>query len=481
MPFRILKCSLKRQLPFLNFRRSKIRVHRCWSTSSSTTTTTTSRPLRPFQIEQYDGWLASIGLSDSDVEPLKISQLLALADEECLQLWDELSLGYPLHVQGDPRLRTEIATRLYPKLLLEHDHDHDHGSSSSSSIARSINCMAPQEGIFCAMQALLKPGDHVVVTGPTYQSLSEIPRSIGCHVTHWLPTISSSKTEDNGSSTTSTFRFDPEKLRELLIRGGGDSSSSSSYSTGRRSTKLVVVNFPHNPTGALPTPSEWEEIIQICREHRQHDDDDDGGGGAYLFCDEMYRGLEHEGVESLPPVVEAYERGISLSGLSKSFGLAGLRMGWIVSRDEDFMKRVQQINDYTSICTSSPSEVLSLIALRNATTLIERCRRIVGTVREDVKSFCLQNSDVLDWAEPRAGSFVFPKLLLQNNQPGGGGGGGGARKYCDELLEKSDIMLLPSSLFEYGEQRPVDDSRVRISLGRESIPQHLEKWKEHGF
>jgi aspartate/methionine/tyrosine aminotransferase len=362
-------------------------------------------------------------------------------------------------------LRTEIATKLYPNLFSDKNTD----SSDVSVSIENINCMAPQEGIVCAMHALLKAGDQVIVTGPTYQSLSEIPRSIGCQVEHWLPSISK-----DGSGHT-FFQFDPERLRELLSsmekqkEGGGSSSSSLKSSTTR--TKLVVVNCPHNPTGALPAPNEWQEMIEICRHY-----------GAYLFCDEMYSGLEHERVERLPPVVEAYERGISLSGLSKSFGLPGLRVGWVVSRDMDFMKRVQQINDYTTNCTSSPSQVLSSIAVRNATTLVERCRRIVGSVRKDVKEFCLENKNVLEWAEPRAGSFVFPKLLLLNDSDDDSkGNSGGARKYCDELLEKGDIMLLPSSLFEYGERHPVDDSRVRISLGRESIPQHLSRWEEHGL
>jgi aspartate/methionine/tyrosine aminotransferase len=226
-------------------------------------------------------------------------------------------------------------------------------------------------------------------------------------------------------------------------------------------TKLVVVNFPHNPTGALPTTEEWQEIIHLCREH-----------GCFLFCDEMYRCLEHDGVDRLDPAVEAYERGISLSGLSKAFGLAGLRMGWIASRDMDFVKRVQQIKDYTTICTASPSQVLSLIALKNSHHLLERCQRIVHNVRDEVKDFCRQNNTVLEWTNPRAGTFVFPKLVHPSNQ--------GARSYCDQLLNTADIMLLPSSLFEYGEHKG-DDSRVRISLGRRSIPQTIELWKQRGL
>jgi DNA-binding transcriptional MocR family regulator len=122
------------------------------------------QPLWRFQIEQYEGWFAKAGcLSDSDSEPLSLLELLKLADPECQTLWENLSLGYPLHVRGDPLLREQVISEFYPR---------------SSSIDK-INCMAPQEGIFCALQALLEPGDQVIVMAPSYQSLSEVPRSMG--------------------------------------------------------------------------------------------------------------------------------------------------------------------------------------------------------------------------------------------------------------------------------------------------------------
>ena len=230
-------------------------------------------------------------------------------------------------------------------------------------------------------------------------------------------------------------------------------------------TKLVVVNFPHNPTGALPTKEEWNENIGICRSHN-----------CFLFCDEMYRYLEHDGVDRLPSVVESYpERGISLFGLSKSFGLPGLRMGWIACHDINVMQRIQQIKDYTTICTSAPSQVLSLIAVRNASQLINRCRQIVQANTLQVNQFCSNDhSDILEWANPRAGTFVFPKLRSQYSQKS-------SKAYCDQLLKEADIMLLPSSLFEYGDEHKVDDSRVRISLGRKSIPETLKLWQQRGL
>ena len=144
------------------------------------------------------------------------------------------------------------------------------------------------------MGALLSPGDRVVAMTPCYQSLTEIARSRGCDVVAWEPHLPA------GGAP----RFPIETLEEAL---------------SARPTRLVVCNLPHNPTGALLSHTEFEALVSLCRRH-----------GCYLFVDEMYRGLEHGGSQAqLPAAVDAYpERGISLGGLSKSYGLPGLRIGW---------------------------------------------------------------------------------------------------------------------------------------------------------
>jgi DNA-binding transcriptional MocR family regulator len=240
--------------------------HRAAARAFASTTTSHRQDLRPFKLEQYDGWTkAPHSLTDSDCEPLLMNELLEMADDECRDMWENLSLAYPFWVQGHPLLREAIASQ-YERI------DPD-----------SINCLAPQEGIYCAMQALLQPGDHVIVAAPCYQSLSEVPRSIGCNMDYWLPEVIQ---DDEAES----FRFDPARLETLL-------------QSSRATTKLVVVNFPHNPTGALPTLSEWDDMVRMCEKH-----------GAYLFCDEMYRCLEHDPASMLPAAADIYERGVSLSG-----------------------------------------------------------------------------------------------------------------------------------------------------------------------
>ena len=273
----------------------------------------TPTALRPFLVERYPGWTdGSASLSSSETEPLTMNELLAHADDEGTERWRTLSLGYPSHNEGSPWLRREIAA-----------------SYSGGIDERLINVCVPQEGIYLTARALLSPGDHVVTTVPHYQSLSEVARSIGCEVSAWRP---------EGSPA----RFEVSTLHSLLRPSR---------------TKLVIANWPHNPTGALPTPEELLAVVAAVE-----------ASGAHLMIDEMYandlpedtnmmtslmaslmtslmasliryRGLEHSGSTQLAAAVEAYSRGVSLSGLSKTVGLPGLRIGWLASRDAAFMVR----------------------------------------------------------------------------------------------------------------------------------------------
>jgi aspartate/methionine/tyrosine aminotransferase len=157
-------------------------------------------PLRPFLVERFPGWTdGSDSLSSSETEPLALEELLAHADDECSERWRTLSLGYPSHNEGSPWLRREILA---------------YYASSAVDDESMLNVLAPQEGIYLASRALLRPGDHVVATTPLYQSLGEVARSIGCEVSAWRPANASSRP-----------RFEPATL-DALIRPG--------------STKLVV-------------------------------------------------------------------------------------------------------------------------------------------------------------------------------------------------------------------------------------------------
>ncbi len=212
----------------------------------------------------------------------------------------------------------------------------------------------------------------MICTFPGYQSLYQLALSIGCEVTFWEPS------ENEG------WRFDPAWLEKNL----------------RPDTKLVVWNFPHNPTGALPAADDFARMIAAA-----------GAAGAWLFSDEMYRLLEPSADLRLPAAVDRYERAVSLSGMSKAFGLAGLRIGWVATHDAGLLERMKALKDYTTICSSAPSELLALMALRSRDAIVaahrERVRRNIRAAGE----FFGRHPSRFSWVPPRAGTVCFPRLL----------------------------------------------------------------------
>ena len=371
-------------------------------------------PLRPFLVEQYSGWFdGSDSLSSSECEPLTLRQLLDMADGESRQQWEELNLGYPAFNTGSQALREQIVAQ-YDAL----------------SADGQVNVCAPQEGISLAMHALLEPGDHVIATTPCYQSLTEVARSIGCQITDWDPEF------DGGRPW-----FSPDVLARLLRSNPG--------------TRLLVANFPHNPTGALPTPAEFAAIVEECRR-----------AGCALFVDEMYRGLEHSGRERLPAAVDAYpERGVSLGGLSKSYGLPGLRIGWLACRDTALMQQVSLLKDYSTICPPVPSEALGLIALRNRERIEAANRSRLALGLSAVRDFIHAHEAQFEWCEPAGGTMAFPRIRDADVS---------AEAYAEALRARAGLMLMPSSHFAFA------DDRLRVCFGRdtEATVERLARWSD---
>src|SRR6185369_12703986 len=293
-------------------------------------------------------------LCASDVEGWRMADLLALADDETAALWSGLRLGYT-EAPGHPLLRAEIAT-LYD--TIEPDD--------------VLVFAGAEEAIFCLSNVLLGPGDHAVVTWPGYQSLYEVGRAAGADVTlHVLR-------EADG------WDLDPERLIAAL----------------RPETRLVVVNAPHNPTGMLPTHAEWARLTaEIDRR------------GIHLLADEVYRFLEIDPDDLLTAGADAFERGISLGVMSKSFALAGLRIGWLATRDRQLLARCSAFKDYTTICSSAPSEILAIIGLRARERVLARSRRIVADNLDVLDDLFQRRADRFSWVRPRGGSIGFPRLL----------------------------------------------------------------------
>jgi aspartate/methionine/tyrosine aminotransferase len=365
--------------------------------------------ITPFKLERYFAlheFKARYLLSASDCESLAMSELLSMADKDSIQRWSSLNLGYTESL-GLPVLREEIA-RLYQNVP-----------------AGQILTLTPEEGIFIAMQTLLKPGDHVICLFPGYQSLYEIAHSMGCEVTPWALV-----------NQGTTWQLDFQALEAAL----------------RPNTRLLVVNFPHNPTGFLPTRAEQQRIVDFARAHH-----------LVLFSDEMYRLLEYDSAKRLPPACDLYERGISLSGLSKSFALPGLRVGWLATQDEHLFHNWMLYKDYTTICSSAPSEILALMALRARDKIIRRNLDIITANLALANPFFAEFERHFDWLPPLAGSIAFPHLKT----------GQSVDAFCEDVLKQKDVMIVPGSMFDF------PGNHFRLGLGRKNFPEAMRLLGEY--
>jgi len=222
------------------------------------------------------------------------------------------------------------------------------------------------------------------------------------------------------------------------------------YTLITKETKLIVINFPHNPTGAILSESELNRVVEIVRER-----------GIPIFSDEMYRYLEHDASLRLPSVAEIYERGIALSGLSKSFALPGLRIGWLISKDQALLQSCAFYKDYTTICSSAPSEVLGIMGLRAKEQIVRRNLDLISSNLKLLDTFFGYYPHLFSWHRPVASSIAFPKLL--SDQP--------ITHYCDNLIQKSGVMLLPAPLFG------LEGQWFRIGFGRKNLPDALARWE----
>jgi aspartate/methionine/tyrosine aminotransferase len=356
-----------------------------------------------FALERYFArWEFAVEylLCASDVEGYPMAELLALADEEARGLWENLRLGYT-ESTGHPLLRAEIAS-LYEGIE-----------------ADDILVFAgAEEAIFCLANVVLGPDDHAVVTWPGYQSLYEVGRAAGADVTlHEL-------------SEADGWSLDVERLMGSL----------------RSNTRLVVVNAPHNPTGMLPTHADWARLTgELARR------------GVHLLADEVYRFLEFEEADRLMAGADAFERGVSLGVMSKSFAMAGLRIGWLASHDRELLARCAAFKDYTTICSAAPSEILALIGLRAREQVLGRSLRIVSDNLDLLDEFFHRRSDAFAWVRPRGGSIAFPRLL----------GPTPIDDFAARLVDAEGVLLLPGSQFGY------PGNHFRIGFGREDMPAAL--------
>ncbi len=368
----------------------------------------------PFRLETYfSRWefAARHHLTASDAQTLTVAELLAYGTEQDRAEFDELALGYT-PTWGTARLREAIAAT--------------YDSCSSDDV---LVFAGAEEAIFWSMQVLAGPGDHVIVTVPNYQALETIPLTTGAQVTGVL------------LDEASGWQLDLAEVRAAL----------------RPTTRVIAVNFPNNPTGAVPGQNTWRELIQLCAERE-----------IRLVSDEVYRGLELDPTRTLPQAADLDERALSINVMSKSYGMPGLRIGWVACRDHAVLEALERHKHYTSICSAGPSEFLAAMALGAADRIQARNRDLITENLAHFDAFFARRPDLFEWAHPDAGCVAFPRYL----------GPDGVETFCRQLVEEAGVLLLPASVyFSDLAQVPVD--RFRIGVGRSNPGPALEAFEHY--
>ncbi|MCP4761470.1 MAG: aminotransferase class I/II-fold pyridoxal phosphate-dependent enzyme [archaeon] len=365
--------------------------------------------INDFKLERFFAkyeFTTPYNLCASDCESFTIEELFQM-DPSAESHFKKLYLGYTESL-GGLELREEI-TSIYESIKTED----------------LLVFSGAQEAIFILMNVLLEKGDNVIVQYPAYQSLYEVAIAIGCDVTKW-------EMKDSSDG----WKLDIMKLKKSI----------------KPTTKLIVVNFPHNPTGYLPSLQEYQEIVSTAREN-----------DIFLFCDEVYKFLEYKKGTTLPAACDLYEKGISAGVLSKTYGLAGLRIGWLALKDRDLYQQISSYKDYTTICCSAPSEFLATLALQNKEKITKRNLSIIKSNLEHISKFFSKYSDIFECSWPMAGSIMFPKIKIQKD----------IKLLCEDIAEKAGVLLLPGDLFDY------DNKHFRMGFGRKNLPEVLGKLEDY--
>ena len=361
-----------------------------------------------FKLECYFGlyeFTAPYLLTQSDCESMTTEELLAM-EPGAKEGYLNLRLGYT-ETWGDPELR-ELIAGLYKNMKPEN----------------VLVFHGAQEAIFAYMNIVLNPGDHMIVMYPNYQSAYEVANSIpNCEYSKWF-------IKDDGEKWVVDF----DELESLI----------------KPNTKVISVNSPNNPTGYTFTNAEIEKLCAICKKH-----------GVKLFADEVYKGIEMDG-EKREWMADIYDDCASLGVMSKAYGLAGLRVGWIVSKDIELLNEVVKFKHYMSICDSAPSEYLSKVALKHSDELLDRSRTLI---KENVKladEFFAKYDYIFEKKPITCGPVAYHKLLL--DMP--------VKEFCQMAVDKKGVLLLPATIYD------MDDQYFRMGYGRKGVPEALAKFEE---
>lgn len=359
--------------------------------------------IKPFAVEEWmNAWEvgAKYNIAETCVDSISMNELFELTGEDKTEFLNRLCarrLSYG-DIEGLPEFRKGVCG-LYKTLNIENIVP-THGASGAN------------HHVF---YSLISPGDRVVSIMPTYQQLYSIPESYGADVQ-----ILHLSKENN-------YLPDLEKLRRLVTP----------------ETKMICINNPNNPTGALMSEQLLREIVEIAR-----------SADAWILCDEVYRHLSQED-DWCPSIVDLYEKGISVSSMSKVFSLAGLRLGWIATHDMSVVKSCLSHRDYNLVSCGVFDEMLAAAALKHRDKLLERSRKIV---RENLQILddWISSEPHVSYVKPKAGTtaLVYYDLDIPSYE------------FCEEMYKKTGAFVTPGDCFEvphsmrigyaYGKQDLID-------------------------
>ncbi|MEM7130792.1 MAG: pyridoxal phosphate-dependent aminotransferase [Chloroflexota bacterium] len=364
--------------------------------------------IAPFETEHFYAkyeFNTPYQLCNSDCESISVETLLDMADMSLEQMGLQ-TLGYT-ESQGNPLLRESIAAA-YEKVQPDD----------------VVVLGTPVEGIYLAGRALLEPDDEVIVLTPAYDALINL-------FEHVVGTKNVKRWAFQPAEDAWTLELDD--LRSLISP----------------KTRMIVVNFPHNPTGFLPSLAMLKDLAKIVEEH-----------DIWLFYDEMYFGLVHSGTPTIPSAADLTPKSIVLSGLSKTYGLPGLRTGWLLIQDDAIRQHFMNWKFYTSICPPAPSEFLAIAAMRIWETLRDRNIAQIERNLDLAEGFFHRWPELFTWRRPMAGSTALVGYHVPSVQA-----------TAAQLADEAGVLIHP------GTTLGSDDHHMRMGFGRAGFGEALERFE----
>ncbi len=339
--------------------------------------------IKTFKVEE---WMnehektALYNIADTCVNTLSLDELFSLTNTNKYEFFDGISgqkLGYG-HIQGSPDYKNGIC-KLYKSLKPE--------NIISTNGAAGAN--------YLVFYSLVNPGDRVISVTPTYQQLYSIPESFNADVQYLRL-----KPENN-------FLPDLDELKKLITKN----------------TKLICLNNPNNPTGALIPETMLKVIVNIA-------------DGAYVLCDEVYRGL-NQNDDYQPSIADIYENGISICSMSKIFSLAGLRLGWIASKNQEAIEKCLRHREYNIISCGMIDEILASLALKNADIIIKRNKKILKENLHILNEW-IKRQKHYSYIKPRSGTtaLIFYDFSMTS------------KDFCEKLQKEKGVFLTPGFCFD---------------------------------